>query len=100
MSNTVYELNGTTLTVKPIGELDSITSPAFEKELRGHLPGITSLIVDFEQVSDISSAGLRVFLSVEQTLESMGADIKLIRVNEYILEILKLVGFLDIIPVE
>ena len=30
----------------------------------------------------------------------MGADIKLIRVNEYILEILKLVGFLDIIPVE
>lgn len=100
MSNTVFERNGTTLTVKPVGELDSMTSPAFESELREHLPGITSLIVDFEQVSYISSAGLRVFLAVEKTLESQGAEMKIIHVHAYIMEVFELVGFTDIITVE
>ena len=100
MSDTVFELNGTTLTVKPSGELDSMTSPVFEGELREHLAGITSLIVDLEQVDYISSAGLRAFLAVEQTLESSDADMKLIHVNEYIMEVFEMVGFMEIVTVE
>ncbi len=100
MSNTVFELNGTTLTVKPAGELDSATSPVFEAELREKLPGANKIIVDFEKVDYISSAGLRVFLAVEQYLENQDAEMKLIHVNEHIMEIFELVGFLDVITVE
>lgn len=100
MSNTVFELNGKTLTVKPMGELDSMSSPVFEKELRAHLAGADSIIVDFEQVNYISSAGLRVFLAVENTLEERGAEMKLIHVNEHIIEIFDLVGFMDVVSVE
>ena len=100
MSNTVFELNGKTLTVKPVGELDSMSSPIFEKEFRQHLQGAESVVVDFEKVNYISSAGLRVFLAVENTLEEQGVEMKLIRVNEYIVEIFKLVGFLGVVTVE
>ena len=100
MSKTVFELNGKTLTVKPIGELDSMTSPIFEKEFRQHLSGVDSIIVDFEKVDYISSAGLRVFLAVENTVEEQGAEMKLIHVNEHIIEIFDLVGFMDVVDVE
>lgn len=100
MSKTVFELDGTTLTVKPAGELDSMTSPVFEVELREKLPGARNIIVDFENVDYISSAGLRVFLAVEQYLEGREAEMKLIHVNEHIMEIFDLVGFMDVVTVE
>ena len=100
MSDTVFELNGTILTAKPSEALDSMTSPIFEGELRGHLAGITDLIVDMAQVDYISSAGLRAFLAVRQTLEDAGADMKIIHVNEYIMEIFEMVGFPEIVTVE
>ena len=100
MLNTTFELNDTTLTVKPVGELDSMNSPAFEAELRQHLTGVASIIVDFENLNYISSAGLRVFLAMEQSLEDRNAEMKLIHVSEHIMEIFDLVGFLDVVTVE
>ena len=100
MSETVFELNGTTLTVKPVGELDSMTSPVFEAELREHLDGVTGVIVDFGEVVYISSAGLRVFLNMERIMEERNAEMKLIHVREHILEIFNLVGFMDVVTVE
>ena len=100
MSNTVFNLNGTTLTVTPVGELDSMTSPIFEEEMRQHLSGVSSIIVDFEKLEYISSAGLRVLLALEQFLEQKNAEMKLIHVSEPIMEIFELTGFLDVITVE
>lgn len=100
MSNTVFDLNGTTLTVKPVGELDSMTSPVFDKELRQHLSGVSSVIVDFEKLDYISSAGLRVLLALEQFMENHNGEMKIIHVNEPIMEIFTLTGFQDLITVE
>ena len=98
MAGTVFEMNGTTLTAKPEGELDSMTSPVFEAELRAHLAGAENVIVDFENVEYISSAGLRALLAVDRSLE--GAEMKLIHVNELIMEIFEMVCFTDMIRVE
>ena len=100
MLNTTVELNDTTVTVKPVGELDSMNSPAFEAELRQHLTGVASIIVDFEKLNYISSAGLRVFLAMEPSLEDRNAEMTLIQVSEHIMEIFDLVGFLDVVTVE
>ena len=100
MLDTSFEWNGTTLTVRPVGELDSMTSPGFEAEFRRNLAGAASVIVDFEQVNYISSAGLRVILAIEQRMEDDGASMKLVHVNGHIMEVFNLVGFQDIITVE
>lgn len=94
------EKNGTTLTVKPEGELDSLTSPVFEAEVREHLSGSEHIIVDMENVKYVSSAGIRAFMTLSRDSAEQGADLKLIHVNEYILNVFDLVGARDIITVE
>ncbi|MBQ6374074.1 MAG: STAS domain-containing protein [Clostridia bacterium] len=100
MSATVYEKNGSTLTVKPEGRLDTATSPVLERELQERLDGVQEIIMDFEKVEYISSGGLRVLLTVEQTMEARDGSLRLIHVNENIIEIFDLVGFMDVVTVE
>ena len=100
MSTTVFEKNGSLLTVKPEGRLDTATSPAFERELRQYLDGIQDIVLDFSKVEYISSGGLRVLLAIEQLMENQDGTLKLIHVNEHIIEIFELVGFMDVVTVE
>lgn len=100
MKNTIFEQNGTTLTVKPLGELNSVTSPMFEAELRQRLQGVSSVIVDLEKLDYISSAGLRVFLATEQYLDDHDAEMKVIHANEHVMDVFDMVGFTDVITVE
>lgn len=99
MSNTVFEKQGTALTVKPQGRLDTATSPVLENELRQQLDGVQEITMDFSGVEYISSGGLRVLLATEQQMESRGGSMKLIHVNEHILKIFELVGFMDVVTV-
>ena len=100
MSATVFEKKGTLLTVKPEVRLDTTTSPVLESELRQYLDGVQEVIMDFTGVEYISSGGLRVLLATEQLLENRGGSMKLIHVNEHIIEIFELVGFMDVVNVE
>ena len=52
-------------TVALEGRLDTITSPELETELKSSLDEVTELILDFEKLEYISSAGLRVLLSAQ-----------------------------------
>ena len=99
MSATVFEKQGNVLTVKPEGRLDTATSPIFDSELRKHLDGVQEIIMDFAAVDYISSGGLRVLLTTDQTMEKKGGHMKLIHVNEHILDIFKLIGFMDLVTV-
>ena len=100
MSDTVYLKEGNTLTVRPQGRLDTATSPVLEKELQPQLDGIQYVVMDFSSVEYISSGGLRMLLAVEQLLEERGGKLKVIHVNDYILEVFDMVGFMDVVEVE
>lgn len=100
MPATVFEHQGEVLTVKPEGRLDTVTSPAFESEVRSRMDGAREVILDFAKVEYISSGGLRAVLTLDQQAESRGGSLKLIHVNEHIIEIFELVGFMDLIRVE
>ncbi len=100
MSATVFEKQGSVLTVKPEGRLDTATSPVLESELRPYLDGVQDLIIDFTKVDYISSGGFRVLLATEQQLENHGGSMKIIHVNKHIIEIFELVGFMDMVAVE
>ncbi|MBO4845994.1 MAG: STAS domain-containing protein [Lachnospiraceae bacterium] len=90
---------GNELTVELAGRLDTSTSPDLEKELSTRLDGIQSLIYDFKDLDYISSAGLRVVLATQKTMNKNGS-MKLINVNESIMEILEVTGMVDILTIE
>ena len=92
-------LNATALTVTLTGRLDTTTAPDLEKELKASLDGVTELTFDLAALEYISSAGLRVLLSAQKTMNRQGT-MKLTHVNETIMEIFEVTGFSDILTVE
>ena len=55
--------------------------------------------MDFEKLEYISSAGLRVLLSAQKIMAKQG-EMKIIHVNESIMEIFEVTGFADILTIE
>ena len=81
------------------GRLDTVTAPDLEKDFKESLEGLTELILDFGKLEYISSAGLRVLLAAQKTMAKQGS-MKLVNVNETIMEIFEVTGFSDILTIE
>lgn len=81
------------------GRLDTTTSPQLEKEIRSDINGVTELEFDFRDLAYISSAGLRVLLSAQKVMNKQG-DMKIYNVNEEIMEVFEVTGFIDILNIE
>ncbi len=81
------------------GRLDTMTAPDLEKALTESLSGVSELTLDFENLDYISSAGLRVLLSAQKLMSKQGG-MKLVHVNETIMEIFEVTGFSDILTIE
>lgn len=81
------------------GRLDTTTAPQLEAELKASLDGITDLVFDFAKLEYISSAGLRVLLSAQKVMMKQG-QMKVIHVNETVMEIFEVTGFEDILTIE
>ena len=87
------------LTVTLEGRLDTTTAPDLEKNLQESIQSVEELVMDFEKLDYISSAGLRVRLSAQKIMNKQGC-MKLCHVNENIMEILEVTGFVDILTIE
>ena len=87
------------LTVALEGRLDTTTAPDLEKNLQESIQGVEELTMDFEKLDYISSAGLRVLLSTQKIINKQGS-MKLCHVNESIMEILEVTGFVNILTIE
>ena len=85
--------------LKPEGRLDTVTAPEMENSVKEVLSGISELTLDFEKLEYISSAGLRVLLFAQKAMNKQG-EMKLINVNETIMEIFDVTGFSDILTIE
>ena len=81
------------------GRVDTSTAPEFESEIKPELDGITELVLDFAELNYISSAGLRVLLSLHKIMIKQGL-MKIIGVNETINDIFEVTGFSDILTIE
>ena len=92
-------LNGTELTLKIMGRLDTVTAPELEACLKESLDGVANLVMDFAALDYISSAGLRVILQAQKTMNKQG-DMLIKNVNETINEVFEMTGFVDILNIE
>lgn len=91
--------SGTALTVIPEGRLDTATSPELKSLLDENINGVTELTFDLAKLVYLSSAGLRVLMSAQKTMDKQG-QMKLQNVNEDVLEILDMVGLTDVFTIE
>ena len=92
--------NENELTIALEGRLDTSTSPELEQVLKEELPKVSELILDFEKLDYISSAGLRVLLFAQKTMNSTQGSMKIRKVGEIIMEIFEVTGFQDILDIE
>ncbi|MCM1261231.1 MAG: STAS domain-containing protein [Butyrivibrio sp.] len=92
--------NGKEITILPIGRLDSNTVSQLEAEINAYIDDADKLILDFERLEYLSSAGLRVLLSAHKTFMKKGSgELLICHVNEIIHEVFEVTGFLDILNI-
>ena len=99
MLNIEKNTNASELTFALTGRLDTTTAPELEKELKASLDGVTTLVIDMTALDYISSAGLRVLLSAQKTMNKQG-EMKVVHVGDTIMEIFEVTGFSDILTIE
>lgn len=93
-----YKINDGKLEAFLKGELDTISSPKFEKEICAKLDEVNEVVVDLTDVSYISSAGIRVFLYLQKLLMKTG-KLQLRNPNEMVKEVFDVTGLNEVIDI-
>ena len=99
MLNITKTMDGSALSMVLEGRLDTTTAPQLESELKAALDQADTLVLDFEKLEYISSAGLRVLLSPQKVMAKKGG-MTIRHVNDVIMEIFEVTGFIDILNIE
>ena len=93
------KLEGNNLEFALEGRLDTTTAPSLEEEVKNSIEGIKELVFDLKYLVYVSSAGLRVLLSAQKTMNKQGNMI-IRNANEEVMEIFEVTGFIDILNIE
>ncbi len=95
--NIVKTEEGSTLSISLSGRLDTTTAPQLEAALQS-LEGVAELDLDFAALEYLSSAGLRVLLAAQKVMNRQGRMV-VRHVNETIMEVFEVTGFVDILTI-
>lgn len=90
--------DGNKLTIKLDGKLDTNTSPDLDAKI-GELEGVEEVIIDMKKLDYISSAGLRVLLSMQKVMNKQG-KMTITNVCSNVMDIFEVTGFSDILDIE
>lgn len=82
------------------GRLDSKTSPEFETKISRVIEdGSSHIVVDFENLEYLSSAGLRVLLKATKSLKHLEGKLVLCSMADYVREVFEISGFDSFLPI-
>lgn len=83
------------------GQLDTLTATDFEKEIHDILANnVLSVILDGSELTYVSSAGLRLLLTLQKGMTAKGGTLRLRNIKEDIMEIFNITGFSSILTIE
>ena len=89
------------LILEPEGRLNSQSAPALEAAVDESINDADSVIFDFTKVEYLSSAGLRILLTTQQTMEDKGLpDVTVRGADPGILEVFRVTGFDSVLNIE
>ncbi len=80
------------------GRLDTLTSRQLEAELRTGIEGVKELVFDFERLSYITSAGLRVVSAAQKVMNRQGRMV-IRNMQEDVREVFDVTGLSDLMEI-
>ena len=86
------EKNGTSLTVRLNGEVNTQTTPELVSLLDKELPGVQALTLDFAGCDCVTSAGLRALLSTYKKMEASNGSMSFENVCKGIMNVFRITG--------
>ncbi len=90
--------NGT-LTLELDGRLDALAALELDKKLQASLKDVKKLYLDFAKVPYIASAGVRVIVQAQKTMEQQGS-MTLRHVNKSVLEVFEITRLVKFLKIE
>lgn len=91
--------NGNELTIIPIGRIDTATAPELQTVVDENISGVTDLTFNLQKLKYLSSAGLRVLMSTQKIMNKQG-KMRLVHVNEDVMDVLDMTGLTDVFEIE
>ncbi len=96
--NKQYE--NTSLTMMIEGRIDTQTAPDLQKEVEESLTNVTDLVLDFSNVTYISSAGLRSVLTAQNRMDEKGGTMVIRGAAKNIKNVFQVTGFDSFLTLE
>ena len=84
-----------TICIKIDGRIDSNTAPELEKYISENIGDAKAAELDFKKVEYISSAGLRVMLSLQKRVSKEEGHVIIKHMNDTVKAVFELTGFAD-----
>ena len=91
--------DGGKLVLEVSGRVDTVTAPELENSINENINGVTELVLDLKDLVYISSAGLRVILKAQKTMNTQG-EMTVKNVQDDVMDIFEMTGFSDILNIE
>ncbi len=99
MEVSVKQVNGISV-MRFEGNLDTNTAPQAQEQIDQLIEGGSAkVLINFEKLNYISSAGLRVLLTTSKKLKASSGDLKICGLNETVQEVFDISGFSSILSV-
>ncbi len=99
MEVTVKEVNKVSV-LSFEGNLDTNTAPQAQEQIDQLIDGGSSrILINFNELNYISSAGLRVLLATAKKLKATSGDLKICGLNQTVQEVFDISGFSSILSV-
>ncbi|MCS0504673.1 STAS domain-containing protein [Ancylobacter mangrovi] len=92
-------VEGNTVVTVVKGRLDSSSSPRLDEMLAVIPDGSTAVLLDFEELTYISSAGLRVVLKAAKLARSSSVALAVCSLTPQVHEVFEVSGFSSLIPI-
>lgn len=94
LTNLRAEQKGNVYVLRIKGRLDAVTSPLAEKKVFEAInSGQHNLLLDMAGVVYLSSAGMRMLLSITKRLRTMSGKLAICSVTTNVIDVLKMSGF-------
>lgn len=91
--------HGTKLEITLEGELDTRSAPELDSKFQDVKASVSEIDIYMDRLTYITSAGLRILLSMEQEMEAKNGSLTLHGVNDDIMEIFEITGFDSILEI-
>ena len=92
--------HGAEMVVKLSGRLDTTTSPALDEKIKNEKIAENLVIIDFSELEYISSAGLRLLLSLKKQFDACGKTLEIHNINDVVKEVFEVTGFINILNIK